>query len=132
MEPTTFFEHYRIGTGEAGREVSRTGAAINYKAIEPRSHEPVRLQLIPLATIEPEKLAQLKERAETAEKLDHVNIARTFAVGVETITSPSSRNTSKAKRPIPGLSPMDPCRRTRLCGSDCKWCAQLAPRRFSI
>ena len=83
MEPTTFFEHYRIGTGEAGREVSRTGAAINYKAIDTRSHEPVRLQLIPLATIEPEKLAQLKERAETAEKLDHVNIARTFAVGVE-------------------------------------------------
>src|SRR5437016_11977499 len=83
MEPTTFFEHYRIGTGEAGREVSRTGAAINYKAIDTRSREPVRLQLIPLATIEPEKLAQLKERAETAEKLDHVNIARTFAVGVE-------------------------------------------------
>ena len=83
MEPTTFFEHYRIGTGEAGREVSRTGAAINYKAIDTRSHEPVRLQLIPLATIEPEKLAQLKERAETAEKLDHLNIARTFAVGVE-------------------------------------------------
>jgi serine/threonine protein kinase len=83
MEPTTFFEHYRICTGEAGREVSRTGAAINYKAIDIRSHEPVRLQLIPLATIEPEKLAQLKERAETAEKLDHVNIAKTFAAGAE-------------------------------------------------
>src|SRR5436309_5763592 len=83
MEPTTFFEHYRICTSEAGREVSRTGAAINYKAIDTRSGDPVRLQLIPLATIDPEKLAQLKERAETAEKLDHVNIAKTFAVGVE-------------------------------------------------
>ena len=83
MEPTTFFEHYRICTGEAGREVSRTGAAINYKAIDARSHEPVRLQLIPKATIDPEKLAQLKERAETAEKLDHLNIAKTFAVGIE-------------------------------------------------
>ena len=85
MEPTTFFEHYRICTNEdeSAQEVSRTGAAINYKAIDTRSHEPVRLQLIPLATIEPEKLAQLKERAETAEKLDHVNIAKTFAVGVE-------------------------------------------------
>src|SRR5438309_7230267 len=83
MEPTTCCEHYRIGTGEAGREVSRTGAAINYKAIDTRSHEPVRLQLIPKATIDPEKLAQLKERAETAKKLDHVNIARTFAVGIE-------------------------------------------------
>ena len=83
MEPTTYLEHYRICTSEAGREVSRTGAAINYKAIDTRSHETVRLQLIPLATIEPEKLAQLKERAETAEKLDHVNIAKTFAVGVD-------------------------------------------------
>ena len=85
MESTTFFEHYRICTNEdeSAQEVSRTGAAINYKAIDTRSHEPVRLQLIPLATIDPEKLAQLKERAETAEKLDHVNIAKTFAVGVE-------------------------------------------------
>src|SRR5438270_2089423 len=83
MEPTTFFEHHRIGTGEAGREVSRTGAAINYKAIDTRSKEPVQLQLIPVATVEPTKLQQLKERAETAEKLDHVNIAKTFAVGVE-------------------------------------------------
>ena len=85
MEHTTFFEHYRICTNEdeSAQEVSRTGAAINYKAIDTRSHEPVRLQLIPLATIDPEKLAQLKERAETAEKLDHVNIAKTFAVGVE-------------------------------------------------
>src|SRR5438094_8327644 len=85
MEPTTFFEHYRICTNEdeSAQEVSRTGAAINYKAIDTRSHEPVRLQLVPLATIEPEKLAQLKERAETAERLDHVNIAKTFAVGVE-------------------------------------------------
>ena len=83
MEHTTFFEHYRICEGDSAHEVSRTGAAINYRAIDTRSHEPVRLQLIPLATIEPEKLQQLKERAETAEKLDHVNIAKTFAVGVE-------------------------------------------------
>ncbi|HZR79243.1 MAG TPA: protein kinase [Chthoniobacterales bacterium] len=83
MEPETFLEHYRICRGEAGHEVSRSGAAINYKAIDLRTRDRVRLQLIPLATIEPEKLAQLKERAETAEKLDHVNIAKTFAVGVD-------------------------------------------------
>src|SRR5256885_2506095 len=85
MEHTTFFEHYRVSTGEdeSVQEVSRTGAAINYKAIDTRSHEPVQLQLIPVATIEPAKLQQLKERAETAEKLDHVNIAKTFKVGVE-------------------------------------------------
>ena len=83
MEPTTFLEHYRICTGEAGREVTRTGAALNYRAIDTRTHEPVRLQLIPKSTIDPEKLAQLKDRAETAQKLDHVNIAKTFAVGVD-------------------------------------------------
>src|SRR5438445_1373074 len=85
MEDTTFFKHYRVCTSEddSADEVSRTGAAINYKAIDTRSKEPVQLQLIPVATIEPTKLQQLKERAETAEKLDHVNIAKTFAVGVE-------------------------------------------------
>jgi serine/threonine protein kinase len=85
MEHTTFFEHYRVCTSddESVQEVSRTGAAINYKAIDTRSNEPVQLQLIPVATIEPTKLQQLKERAETAEKLDHVNIAKTFEVGVE-------------------------------------------------
>src|SRR5437588_11298740 len=83
MEEKTFFDHYRICEDDAAHEVSRTGAAINYKAIDTRSHEPVRLQLIPLATIEPEQFQQLKERAETAEKLDHVNSAKTFAVGVE-------------------------------------------------
>src|SRR5229473_674669 len=83
MEQTTFFEHYRVCEDESAHEVSRTGAAINYKAIDTRSKEPVQLQLIPLTTIEPTKLQQLKERAETAEKLDHVNIAKTFAVGVE-------------------------------------------------
>src|SRR5437868_10334349 len=85
MEHTTFFKHYRFSTGEdeSAQKVSRTGAAINYKAIDTRSNQPVQLQLIPVATIEPTKLKQLKERAETAEKLDHVNIAKTFAVGVE-------------------------------------------------
>ena len=83
MEDTTFFEHYRICEADSAHQVSRTGAAINYKATDTRSHEPVQLQLIPLATIEPAKLEQLKERAETAEKLDHVNVAKTFAVGVE-------------------------------------------------
>src|SRR5438128_2398418 len=69
MEHTTFCEHYRVCEDEAAHEVSRTGAAINYEAVDTRSHERVQLQLIPLATIDPEKRAQLKERAETAEKL---------------------------------------------------------------
>src|ERR1700730_3160950 len=83
MEHKTFLEHYRLSEDVSAHEVSRTGAAINYKAIDTRSHTPVQLQLIPLGTIDPAKMDQLKERAETAEKLDHVNIAKTLAVGVD-------------------------------------------------
>jgi Protein kinase domain len=83
MEHTTFFEHYRICDNQGGLPVSRTGAAINYKAVDTRSSEPVALQLIPIATVDETKLEQLEERARTAQKLDHVNIAKIFAVGVE-------------------------------------------------
>jgi serine/threonine protein kinase len=83
MEHTAFFEHYRICENQGGLPVSRTGAAINYKAIDTRSNEPAALQLIPIATIEETKLEQLEERARTAQKLDHVNIAKIFAVGAE-------------------------------------------------
>jgi serine/threonine protein kinase len=85
MEDKVFLEHYRIRTNadESPREVSRTGAAINYKAIDSRSNEPVALQLVPLASIDPAALEQFKERARSAQKLDHINIAKLFAVGVE-------------------------------------------------
>ncbi len=85
MEQTTFFKHYRICANEDGspNEVSRTGAATNYKAIDTRSKEPVTLQLIPLAIVDRTKRKQFKERARTARKLDHVNIAKVLAVGVE-------------------------------------------------
>ena len=85
MEDKVFLEHYRIRTNadESLREVSRTGAAINYKAIDVRSSEPVALQLVPLASVEPASLVQFRERACSVQKLDHVNIAKLFAVGVE-------------------------------------------------
>jgi serine/threonine protein kinase len=85
MEQTTFFKHYRICANEDGspNEVSHTGAATNYKAIDTRSKEPVTLQLIPLAIVDRTKRKQFKERARTAQKLDHVNIAKVFSVGVE-------------------------------------------------
>ncbi len=79
----TFFEHYRICDNQDGSPVSRSGPAINYKAIDTRSHEPVLLQLIPLPTVDQTERAQFEERARTAQKLDHVNIAKVFAVGVE-------------------------------------------------
>src|SRR5437763_6174239 len=83
MEEKTFLDLFFFFKQKTAHEISRTGAAINYKAIDTRSHEPVQLQLIPLGTIDPAKMEQLKDRAETAQKLDHVNIARTLAVGVD-------------------------------------------------
>ena len=85
MEHTTFFEHYRICTKDDGspEEVSRTGAAINYKAVDTRSNEPVTVQLIPVATVDQTKREQFEERVRTAQKLDHINIAKVFASGVE-------------------------------------------------
>src|SRR5437660_11748251 len=85
MEQTTYFEHYRICTDEDGspQEVSRSGAAINYKAIDTRSNESVALQLIPISTFDKTKREQFEDRARTAQKLDHINIAKIFAVGVE-------------------------------------------------
>ena len=85
MNGKIFLEHYRICTNadDSPHEVSRTGAAINYKAIDGRSNELVALQLVPLASVDPAALEQFKERARSAQKLDHLNIARLFAVGVE-------------------------------------------------
>jgi serine/threonine protein kinase len=85
MEDKLFFEHYRIraNSDELPHEVSRTGAAINYEAIDVHSGAPVTLQLVPLASIDPARLEQFQERARSAEKLDHLNIARLLAVGVE-------------------------------------------------
>ena len=85
MEQTTFLKHYRICANEDGspNEVSCTGAVTNYKAIDTRSKEPVTLQLIPLAIVDQRKRQQFKERVRTAQKLDHINIAKVLAVGVE-------------------------------------------------
>lgn len=85
MEERTFLEHYRICTRYDGSldEVSRAGAAINYKAADTRSGEPVLLQLIPLDSLHSATLEQVEARAAVAQKLDHVNIAKLFATGTE-------------------------------------------------
>lgn len=85
MKQTIFFDRYCICTAGNGTpdEVSRSGAAINYKAIDTRSGENVELQLIPLAMIDEAKRIQFEERAGAVQKLNHINIARVFAVGVE-------------------------------------------------
>jgi serine/threonine protein kinase len=85
MEYPSFFEHYRICTNLDGspNEVSRIGAAINYKATDTRSGEAVGLQLIPLLAIAQPERERLEEHARLVQKLDHVNIAKLFAAGVE-------------------------------------------------
>src|ERR1044071_5078319 len=85
MERTVFLDHYRICTNQDGspETVSRAGAATSYKAIDTRSNAAVQLQLVPLAIVDAAKREQFKERAETAQKLDHVNIAKILTVGIE-------------------------------------------------
>ncbi|MFN2541905.1 MAG: serine/threonine protein kinase [Chthoniobacterales bacterium] len=85
MDETTYLQHYRVCTDEQGtpEQVSRSGAAINYKAVDTRSGEPVMLQLIPLAAIDPGTREQFEQCAEAVQKLDHVNIAGVREVGTE-------------------------------------------------
>jgi serine/threonine protein kinase len=85
MQHRIFFDHYRICEDFAGspEEIGRTGAAIVYKARDTRSKKNVVVQLIPLASIDPATREQFEERARSAQKLDHVNIARVLEVGTE-------------------------------------------------
>ena len=85
MEGTVYFQHYRVCTDEQGapEQVSRSGAAINYKAVDTRSGDPVTLQLLPLTAIDPKTREALEERAEAVQKLDHVNIPKVREAGLE-------------------------------------------------
>lgn len=82
MEQTTYFEHFRISTLADGSplEVRRSGAAINYKATDARSGDPIMLQLIPIATVDQGNREQFEARVRAVQKLDHVNIARVLDV----------------------------------------------------
>src|ERR1051326_5563392 len=85
MEHTKFFEHYQICTSPTGspQEIGRSGAAIVYKGTDIRSNQPVALQLIPIASLDSVTRDQFEQRARSAQKLDHVNIARVLKVGIE-------------------------------------------------
>jgi serine/threonine protein kinase len=85
MERTTFLEHYRICVKHDGapQELSRAGTVITYKAVDDRFGEPVALKLIPIASIDPAAREQLVEQARAAQKLDHINIGKIIAVGIE-------------------------------------------------
>src|ERR1700730_4259480 len=85
MERTTFAEYYRIcakGDGCA-RELSRVGSATTYKAKDIRSGEPVTLSLIPITSVDPATRERFEEQARIAQLLDHINIAKVSAFGVE-------------------------------------------------
>src|SRR5437660_5981985 len=85
MERTTFAEHYRICAKGDGshRELSRAGDAITYEAKDIRSGEPVALKLIPIASVDPAAREQFEEQARAAQSLDHINVAKVSAFGVE-------------------------------------------------
>src|SRR6266446_744396 len=85
MERTTFAEHFRICAKGDGshRELSRTGDAITYKAKDIRSGEPVALKLIPIVSVDPAARERFEEQARAAQLLDHINIAKVSAFGVE-------------------------------------------------
>src|ERR1700688_101880 len=85
MERTTFADHYRLcGKGDGSpRELSRTGSAIIYKAKDIRSGEPVTLELIPISSVDPVARERFEEQARAAQLLDHINIAKVYAFGVE-------------------------------------------------
>jgi serine/threonine protein kinase len=85
MGPATFSKHYCVCIQQDGtpREISRLGSVVTYKAIDYRSGRPVELQVIPLTSVDQSAREQFQEQARSAQKLDHVNIAKVFAVGVE-------------------------------------------------
>ncbi len=85
MQQRLFLDHYQIREDDDGsaQELGRSGAAFIYKAIDQRSKKWVALQLIPLASIKPGDREQFEERARSAQKLDHLNIARVLEVGTE-------------------------------------------------
>lgn len=85
MEERTFFEQYRICAKDdrSPQELSRIGGVIAYKAVDIHSGEPVAISLIPIGNIDPAERGQLEEQAHAAQQLDHVNIARLHAFGID-------------------------------------------------
>lgn len=85
MEGEVFFGRYRISRDPQGKpaEAGRTGAASSYKAVDGESAQPVLLQLVPLAAIDQARRAEFEARAKAVREVDHVNVARVLAAGVQ-------------------------------------------------
>ena len=85
MEGEVFFKRYKLCRDAEGKpdEAGRTGPAIIYKAIDEESDQPVVLQLVPLAAIDQTRRNEFESRAKAVQAVDHINVARVLAAGVE-------------------------------------------------
>ncbi len=85
MGDEIFFGRYRICRDPQGNpeEAGRAGAAITYRSVDENSNQPVVLQLVPLAAIDQIRRDEFEKRAKALCELDHVNVARVLAAGVE-------------------------------------------------
>ena len=85
MEQKTFFEHYRICVRDDGsaQELGRTALCTIYKGVDARSGDPVAIKLIPTASLDESTREQFEDQARAAQALDHINIAKIHAFGVE-------------------------------------------------
>ena len=65
MAEQTYFEHYRLVVDENNnpRELTRTGEAITYRAIDVRSGESTAVTRIPVSAIPPDMRETFEERA---------------------------------------------------------------------
>ena len=80
-----FSENYSICLNDDGspREIERNGSVVTYKAIGYETGRMVAMKLIPLANIDEVERVRFEENARTAQKLDQINLARVFDVGIE-------------------------------------------------
>ncbi len=85
MVEKIYFEHYRLVVDENNnpRELTRTGEAITYRAIDLRSGESTAVTRLPISAIPSDMRETFEERARATAKLDHPNIARLLAFGTE-------------------------------------------------
>ncbi len=67
----------------APQEITRRGAVVTYKAIDYQTGNPVALQTIPSVQIDDADRKKFEDQVGAAQKLEHENIARVYAVSKE-------------------------------------------------
>jgi serine/threonine protein kinase len=83
MPTELFLEQYRLTTTAGGKpvEIGRNGPAITYRASDQESGVPVALTIVPIDSVDPAEREGFEEKARTAMRLRHINIAKTLAFG---------------------------------------------------